>query len=75
MLEGGAEAERVEVRNGVLVHRPIEVAAVRSDHAVRMSRATFVQAVTGKQAPSQLARFATLFEAPPGGFGLVTPGP
>lgn len=75
VLEDGAEAERVEVRNGVLVHRPIDVAAVRSDHAVRMSRATFVQAVTGKQAPSQLARFATLFEAPPGGFGLVTPGP
>jgi alkyl sulfatase BDS1-like metallo-beta-lactamase superfamily hydrolase len=78
VLDDGAEAERVEVRNGVLVHHPIAREEAKAA-PLALARAQFVAAVT-KRAPSapaaidaRLADFLGLFEAPPGSFDLVMP--
>lgn len=80
VLDGGREAERIEVRNGVLIHLPIAAAEARIDK-IALSRAQFTSVVTKKAsteplptpAAEVLRTFMELFEAPAGGFGLVTP--
>ena len=75
----GQEAEHVEIRNGVLIHAPITPAEARNG-TIALSRAQFVGASRRPRAPSRspgrrrnTARVHRLFEAPAGGFGLVTP--
>jgi len=80
VLDGGKEAERVEIRNGVLVHAPIE-AGEQGAEILALSRAQFVAAITkapGAEPPPEAAaavlrKFLGMVEAPAGGFGLVTP--
>jgi alkyl sulfatase BDS1-like metallo-beta-lactamase superfamily hydrolase len=80
VLDGGKEAEHVEIRNGVLIHAPITPAEARNG-TIALSRAQFVGAVTKaagaeplpEAAAATLRAFMALFEAPAGGFGLVTP--
>lgn len=80
-LDGGKEAEHVEIRNGVLIHQPTGT-GVAPAPALSLTRAQFVAAITrkpGSEAPptaaDRLARFLALFDAPKGAFGLVTPRP
>jgi alkyl sulfatase BDS1-like metallo-beta-lactamase superfamily hydrolase len=81
-LDSG-EVERIDIRNGVMIHQPIAATDIRPESAVRISRAQFVAIVTGKPASPPVAtaartsldRLLTLVQAPPGTFGLVTPDP
>jgi alkyl sulfatase BDS1-like metallo-beta-lactamase superfamily hydrolase len=81
VLDGGAEAERVEVRNGTLIHMAIKPDDAKN--AIALSRPQLVAAVTKKPGgdvlpPASAARMDALMamvEAPAGGFGLVTAGP
>jgi len=80
VLDGGKEAEHVEIRNGVLVHAPLG-RDERSGNTLALSRAQFVAAITkapGVAPPPEpagavLNQFLGIFEAPASGFGLVTP--
>lgn len=80
VLDGGKEAEHVEIRNGVLIHQPLG-AGVPAGDKLDLTRAQLVAAITGKpqetalpQATAQRLRaFVGLVEAPRGTFGLVTP--
>lgn len=78
-----SEVERIDIRNGVMIHQPIAATDIRPESAVRVSRAQFVAIVTDKPASppvstaarTSLDRLLTLVQAPPGTFGLVTPNP
>jgi alkyl sulfatase BDS1-like metallo-beta-lactamase superfamily hydrolase len=80
VLDGGREAEHVDIRNGVLIHQPLGE-GVPSATRLELSRTQLVAAITGKpQDPalppataSRLTTFVGLVEAPRGAFGLVTP--
>lgn len=80
VLDGGNEAERVEIRNGVLVHSPIGPDE-REGEVLALSRGQFVGGITKSPAAeplpaaaeATLGKFLALFEPPAGGFGLVTP--
>jgi alkyl sulfatase BDS1-like metallo-beta-lactamase superfamily hydrolase len=80
VLDGGKEAEHVEIRNGVLIHQPVG-RGVPSGQKLELSRAQLVAAITGKpqslalsaQAGGRLRSLLNLVEVPKSGFGLVTP--
>jgi alkyl sulfatase BDS1-like metallo-beta-lactamase superfamily hydrolase len=82
ILDGGKEAEHVEIRNGVLIHQPV-APGVAAAPRLALTRAQLVAAVTHKPQAAPLARdtatrldtFLGLFEAPKGTFGVVTPNP
>ena len=83
VLDGGSEAERIEVRNGVLIHTPIAAGERRGGETLALTRAQFVAVVTRKPVPAPLPagaaktleRLMGLVEVPYTGFGLVTPKP
>lgn len=76
----GKDAEHVEVRNGVLIHQPVDKPAARK---LELTHAQLVAAITKKpqesalpaDAAQRLDAFLALVEAPKGTFGLVTPKP
>lgn len=78
VLNGGKEAEHVEIRNGVLIHQPVGPGVPTGDK-LELTRAQLVAAITGKPqavalpTAGRLRAFLGLVEAPTGGFGLVTP--
>ncbi|RYY05000.1 MAG: hypothetical protein EON55_29145, partial [Alphaproteobacteria bacterium] len=82
-LDDGREAERVEIRNGVLIHTPINPSERGPSETLALTRAQFVAVVTGKPVPTALpanaaktlGRLMGLIEIPYTGFGLVTPKP
>jgi alkyl sulfatase BDS1-like metallo-beta-lactamase superfamily hydrolase len=77
-LDGGREAELVEIRNGVLIHQPASAAGA-DVQVVPTDRKTLVALLAGnggaKPDDRILSTFAALFEAPRLGFGLVLPNP
>ncbi|AOH83300.1 hypothetical protein AWL63_04255 [Sphingomonas panacis] len=82
LLDGGKEAEHVEIRNGVLIHQPV-APGVAPAPKLELTRAQLVAAVThtpqhtpvASDAAKRLDAFLGLFEAPKGTFGVVTPLP
>jgi len=77
-LDGGREAELVEIRNGVLIHQPVP-AGNGSVPTVATDRRTFLALLAGTDGAATddrtLSRFVTLFETPRPDFGLVLPNP
>ncbi|MGK6320257.1 alkyl/aryl-sulfatase [Sphingomonas sp. DT-204] len=82
VVDGGKEAEHVEIRNGVLIHQPAGT-GVRAAPTLSLTRDQLVAAVLRRPqaAPlpagvsARLQRFLGLFDPPKGTFGLVTPAP
>lgn len=74
--------EQISIRNGVLVHQPLGSDLPQAP-LLQLTRAQFVAAITHRPVPGEvpeaeqklLTRFTSLFKAPSGNFGLVTPGP
>jgi len=77
-LDGGQDAELVEIRNGVLIHQPA-AAATDDVPTVATDRRTFLALLAGTEGATTenrtLSRFVTLFETPRPNFGLVLPTP
>ncbi|WP_185999715.1 MULTISPECIES: alkyl/aryl-sulfatase [unclassified Novosphingobium] len=81
-LDGGKEAQHIEVRSGVLIHQPVGP-GVPAAPRLEMTHAQLVAAITNKppvdpldeDRAGRLKAFLGLFEAPRGTFGLVAPAP
>jgi alkyl sulfatase BDS1-like metallo-beta-lactamase superfamily hydrolase len=77
-LDGGKEAQTIEIRNGVLIHYAKQPGDTGNDE-VRTDRKTLIGLLAaGGNAPAgnpALAKFVGLFDTPQPGFGLVLPKP
>jgi alkyl sulfatase BDS1-like metallo-beta-lactamase superfamily hydrolase len=72
--------ERVEIRNGVLIHQKIVGPYEKGTHSLKVDRASFIDAVLTKGSTTTLSaedaellgKFSSLFDPPKTGFALVT---
>jgi len=80
VLADSGESASIDVRDGVLVHQPVDPQTT-PPIVLRISRSAFLDALVDGKAGKDVAGndialtngFLSLFEAPPATFGLVTP--